>query len=61
MTHDTIRQAGDVTASAGAVLVALGHWANALTPILTFLIAVATLGWWIIRYAEWIGKRRDKP
>lgn len=39
----------DVAASTGAIVVAVSHVAAVLTPILTFLIALLTLSWWIVR------------
>lgn len=46
------KAAGDIAASMGAVVTVLSHWALTLTPILTFLIALATLAWWILRFYE---------
>ena len=56
MTLDRIgdgwKVVGDAGATAGAALVTLSHWAEIITPILTLLIALATLAWWIVRFVD---------
>jgi hypothetical protein len=50
--HD-IKVAGDAAASVAGFITILSTWAGVLTPILSLLVLIATLGWWVIRYAEW--------
>jgi Flp pilus assembly protein TadB len=52
-THDALKHAGDIGASAAAAVVALSHWAQVLSPILSMLVGLATLAWWAIRFREW--------
>lgn len=59
MTHghaDALKHVGDIGATATALIVLLSHWAEVLTPILTFLIALATLAWWAQRFMERLRK-----
>lgn len=49
------KQAGDVVATAGAAVVTVSHWAEIVTPILTLLIALVTLAWWVMRFIERAG------
>ena len=52
--HATIKHAGDLAASITAGVTIVSQWAGVLTPIVSLLVLLATLGWWIIRYAEWL-------
>jgi len=48
-----VKHIADIGASIASLFVLVSHWAEIATPILTFLIALATLIWWAIRYREW--------
>lgn len=53
----SIAMAGDVMASAGALVMAASHWAEVLTPIVTLLVGLATLAWWGLRFVDrWRGR-----
>lgn len=49
----TLKTLGDAVASMTGFVTVLSTWAGLLTPILSLLVLIATLGWWVIRYAEW--------
>jgi len=48
-----LKHVGDIGASAASVSVVVSQWAQIITPILSMIIAIATLAWWIIRFADW--------
>lgn len=50
--HDAKHLLDNAAGMTGLVTV-ISYWAGILTPILSFLVLAATLGWWVIRYAEW--------
>lgn len=52
--NHTAKNLMDLAASGASGFVVFSHWAEVATPILTFLIAVATLLWWCIRFTEWL-------
>lgn len=54
---DGAKHAGDIVASIGTAVAVASHWAETLTPIVTFLITLATAGWWILRYIEKFSSR----
>lgn len=56
---DSAKQAGDIAASIGAAIAVLSHWAQVLTPIVTLLIGLLTMGWWIARYWEHLSGEDD--
>ena len=51
--HHALKTAGDAAASITGFITILSTWAGVLTPILSLLVLIATLGWWVIRYVEW--------
>lgn len=52
-----IAAAGDAAASAVAIVMAVSHWAEILTPIVTLLVGLATLTWWMLRFWDrWLGR-----
>ncbi|CAB5162139.1 hypothetical protein UFOVP152_6 [uncultured Caudovirales phage] len=51
--HDALKHAADIGASITAGVTLLSQWAGILTPIVSLLVLLATLGWWAIRYIEW--------
>lgn len=51
--HTTLKHVGDVGASITFGVTMVSQWAGLLTPIVSLLVLLATLGWWIIRYIEW--------
>lgn len=51
--HTVLKHVGDIGASAASVSVVVSQWAQIITPILSMIIAIATLAWWIIRFADW--------
>lgn len=57
--HETLKHAGDISATATGLIVLLSHWAEVLTPILTFLIALATLTWWALRFIDRMRHGKD--
>jgi hypothetical protein len=48
-----LKHAGDIGATIASAFVAVSHWAELATPILSFVIALATCVWWAIRFREW--------
>lgn len=48
--HKGFALAGDLGASLVALLMAASHWAEILTPIVTLLVGLATLAWWMLRF-----------
>lgn len=50
--HDAKHLLDNAAGMTGVVTV-ISYWAGILTPILSFLVLAATLGWWVIRYREW--------
>lgn len=62
MTHnheEALKQAGDLGATISTALVLISHWAEIATPIVTLLIALLTLGWWVMRYVEKLRTGKD--
>lgn len=57
--HEPIKHAGDVGATVAAILVAVSHWASIITPIITMVIALLTLGWWLWRYVEKLRGKKE--
>lgn len=51
--QDTVKHVADVGMTAGAFLAWASQEAQLVTPIVTMLIALLALGWWIIRYWNW--------
>ncbi|KUR71166.1 hypothetical protein AQZ52_10870 [Novosphingobium fuchskuhlense] len=60
--HDAKHLLDNAAGMTGLVTV-ISYWAGILTPILSFLVLAATLGWWLIRYREWwlTGRVADRP
>lgn len=58
-SHEALKHAGDIGATATGLIVLLSHWAEVLTPILTFLIALATLAWWALRFIDRVRKKKE--
>lgn len=50
--HDAKHLLDNAAGMTGVVTV-ISYWAGILTPILSFVVLAATLGWWVIRYMEW--------
>jgi hypothetical protein len=46
------KMAGDLVATTGAATVAVSHFAEVFTPIVTLLIALITLAWWVLRFID---------
>lgn len=52
----TVAFAGDLGATAASLLLSASHWAEVLTPIVTLLVGLATLAWWMLRFFDrWQG------
>lgn len=48
--NEALKHAGDIGASIASLFLAISHFAEIVTPILTMLIALATAGWWAVRW-----------
>lgn len=59
MTLNLDKTIGDLAVSASVIFAAVSQIAEAATPILTFLTSIATLIWWIFRYAERISGKSN--
>jgi len=60
-SHETVKHLGDLGASISTIFVMVSHFAALATPIITLLIALLTLGWWVLRYVEkFSDKRKSK-
>jgi Flp pilus assembly protein TadB len=51
--HEVIKHMGDFGATVAAALVAVSHWAQILSPIITVLVGLSTLAWWVLRWREY--------
>ena len=50
--HELLKHLGDIGASISGAFLVVSHFAELATPILTFLIALLTAAWWIMRWAK---------
>ncbi len=51
--HDAIKHAGDLAATMASAFVVASQWAQLAAPIMSFLVGIASLVWWGLRYIEW--------